>query len=119
MYDELVKSLRYCATHDCCGEGEREAGCTAPYSLRKDCGTCNQVLQAEAADAIEELSKPRWIPVAERLPEKDGDYLCWLLGYMSVLRWDGKNWWYVSIGGAYTRYVTHWQELPEPPKEEA
>lgn len=57
MYEGLVKSLRYCATHDCRGEGEREAGCTAPYSLRKDCDTCNQVLQADAADAIEELSK--------------------------------------------------------------
>lgn len=54
-FDNLVKSLRYCATHDCCGEGEREAGCAAPYSQRKDCDTCNQVLQAKAADAIDEL----------------------------------------------------------------
>ena len=28
-----------------------------------------QALMNEAADAIEELSKPRWIPVTERLPE--------------------------------------------------
>lgn len=83
MYECLVKPLRYCATHDCCGEGEREAGCAAPYSLRKDCNTCNQVLQAQAADAIEELnhkiesleSKFEISPEAEYAIDKHADNL--------------------------------------------
>ena len=45
MYDELIKRLRYKAGWD-------------------ETGVFN-----EAADAIEELSKPKWIPVTERLPE--------------------------------------------------
>ena len=46
MYEELVKRLR---SHN-------------GWALNKTLD--------EAADAIEELSKPRWIPVTERLPDK-------------------------------------------------
>lgn len=51
MYDDLVKRLR---EHN-------------GWAL-------NETLD-EAADAIEELSKPRWIPVSERLPDVPGTYL--------------------------------------------
>lgn len=37
--------------------------------LRRFSGTDNLTEFDEAADAIEDLSKPRWIPVTERLPE--------------------------------------------------
>lgn len=57
MYEKLVKALRYCAFHDCRGEGANEVGCTAAYSSRTDCDTCNQLLQARASDAIEELEE--------------------------------------------------------------
>lgn len=56
MYNDLIKMLRYCAFHDCAGEGEKIVGCTAGMSSRS-CRTCNQVLQAEAADTIEALQK--------------------------------------------------------------
>ena len=79
----------------------------------------------EAADAIEELSKPRWIPVTERLPETPGEYM---VAYHPCY-WDrvhdeikvgldsfrGKTSWAKK---KYQR-VTHWMPLPEPPKEEA
>lgn len=53
-YDELIKHLRYCGTHDCAGEAEELIGCMAMRSDR-DCRNCNSALQLDAADAIEEL----------------------------------------------------------------
>jgi len=65
-----------------------------------------------------------WISVKDRLPEKEGQYLCWF----------GKN--TVCKGAAIATYleewkafgsfeslktypnVTHWMPLPEPPEEE-
>ena len=64
MYDEIVKRLRNCLSdtvEDC-------AGC--PYQGGYKGTYCMNGLITEAADAIEELSKPRWIPVTEALPEK-------------------------------------------------
>lgn len=59
MYDELVKRLhRY------------SENCVA-YKLDADFADAVQ----QAADTIEELSKPRWIAVTERLPEEEGYYL--------------------------------------------
>lgn len=66
-----------------------------------------------AADAIEELSKPRWIPVTERLPEKHERVLVHskrVKMKTDFINNDGK--WYT------TPLVTHWMPLPEPPKEE-
>lgn len=80
----------------------------------------------------------RWIPVTERLPEKDGSYLC--LSQYCGSRWcavrgfakDGrkkdeydfqrrwKNVWfdYDSEHGYFViDSITHWMPLPEPPKE--
>lgn len=69
------------------------------------------------------LEQPRWISVKDRLPEKEGRYLCWF----------GKN--TVAIGAAIATYleewkafgslasletypnVTHWMPLPEPPED--
>ena len=56
-----------------------------------------------------------WISVKDRLPEKDGMYLCLTmfknkLNYQITL-WGGKHWFY-----GYD--VCYWMPLPEPPKEE-
>lgn len=132
MHDELVKKIRHCATDPMhclsCGED-------------KD-GRCFARLMTQAADAIEALSKlalsehnraaklaweRRWIPVAERLPEKNQivvvvqrgktwDYgqfrgLAYLGG--NIHKWDWKN--------NTTKTVDYWMPkksaLPEPPKE--
>ena len=63
----------------------------------------------------------KWIPVTERLPEKDGIYMC----NVKSFSFPGK--FYRTIlpyveggfieGQIYTDAVTHWMPLPEPPKE--
>jgi hypothetical protein len=84
----------------------------------------------KAADAIEELSKPRWIPVTERLPDDRRDV------QITVFWHDAWRTMYGYYDGAYWHlyapmhtevadvYVIGWMEkpapmpLPEPPKEE-
>ena len=67
-------------------------------------------------DAIEKvriMEEPRWIPVTERLPEKDTRVIvCASLpeGVHSDFIYEDGHW-FVSIG------VTHWMPFPEPPKE--
>lgn len=63
----------------------------------------------------------KWIPVTERLPEKEGRYLCVVrIGksgavYVQVMNGDSYGF---SLNHIYTDDVTHWMPLPEPPKGE-
>ena len=141
MRDELVKKIRHCATDPMhclsCGED-------------KD-GRCFKRLMTQAADAIEklsklvdesipksdaeiiieELSKPRWIPVSERLPEEKGFYLVYVkaskFAWGNDIEFPESNWTQITRfydgkfllkSGVENATVTHWQPLPEPPKEE-
>ena len=68
-----------------------------------------------------------WISVKDRLPEKNGSYLCY---YMRSKIRDKENWevkqlywehnvWLLSCYLlTVVNTVTHWTPLPEPPKEE-
>ena len=129
MYEELVKALRNCGdtTIDGC------IGCAyeEPQML------CSQHLMTKAADAIEELqednaelngtvsnligqiaelSKPRWIPVTERLPEKH--QWCLVVGE-NLYDMD-----FINSQGAWHMHdkpflpIDYWMPLPEPPKGE-
>ena len=125
MYEELINDLRYEASFAYLGSDEER--------LAK--------MMREAADAIEELSKPRWIPVTERLPETSGVYLAWMKWDLTdpydnpsayPIEYDAEEdafgWWRPyfdpeTLGLAkkdFIRYegVTHWMPLPKPPKEE-
>jgi len=91
MYDELVKRLR------------------------EPCQYENCVLCQQAADAIEELSKPKWIPVEERLPQET--QRCIVVskcGEMAFAIYKGNGFQYPHYMGK----ATHWMPLPQPPKEE-
>ena len=116
MYDDLVKRLR------------NKAG-----GLDYDGWVDTATILEEAADAIEELSKPRWIPVTERLPESvDDDVLVTDGEGCAVGYWrpDAQAWDSTDFGWLENRSeppcgihtVTHWMPLPplpEPPKVEA
>ena len=71
--------------------------------------------------AIEALSAEAvqgWIPISERLPEKDGWYLVTVQGYetvtdVSLYSADGSAWGDVST----KQKVTAWMPLPKPYRE--
>ena len=116
MYEELVKRLR-------------KTQKLAEYAA-EDVAKMPNMIFGEAADAIEtmremvatahdelanviqsyEESKPRWIPVTERLPE-DGVYV---LAYSA-----DDDYMCVEARHKFAAFqVTHWMPLPAPPKEE-
>ena len=72
---------------------------------------------------MEALERTRWIPVSERLPEKNDQWVLCLCvsGAIEVLKFDYTMWnWDAQYPGRcyMENYVTHWMPLPEPPKEE-
>lgn len=77
-----------------------------------------------AISALREQEERRWIPVAERLPERNGEYICrYGLGGEDSIKFTGvlcyfatdKNphWQHESIG----LICSMWMPLPDPPKE--
>lgn len=115
MYDELAKRLRE----------DAEDGYLIYTRIGDDI--------AKAADAIEELSKPKWISVEERLPEEDTDVLVVrkFLGvkgqvppstYVEIASRIGDDWCAASdeykIARSKHTDPLFWMPLPEPPKEE-
>ena len=101
--------------------GGREEKCdSCPYAEDYPrCVDCLEKLHKQAADAIEELSKPRWIPVTERLPEEYVDVLCYCSrnGQYGCGEWSKEDNGTIYWTGLYGMIPTHWMPLPEPPKE--
>lgn len=99
MYDELVKRLMYCRNN---------AAIITDEELVE--------IADEAADAIEELSKPRWIPVTERLPRMWEEVMLRFPNNQAVGFHDGDSGWAVFSGDNLYTYVTpeevhptHWK----------
>lgn len=141
MCDELIIALRTCVDKDKdCFE--------CPYYERCMNNTSGKLVpMVDAADAIEELSRevdidndamtamyasmPRWIPVTERLPKTRKS----ILGKRSskvivAFRFDdgtqgtdtahtlNGEWVFEDHITVVARTITHWMQLPKPPKEE-
>ena len=68
--------------------------------------------------AIEALEAAGWISVKDRLPEHGQTVLAWeASGFVYVDNYDGEHDIFkIACNNGGT--VTHWQSLPEPPKEE-
>ena len=111
MYDELVKRIWECASGECFN--------CSQYTETTNANVCQKELMKQAADAIEELNKPKWIPVTERLPEAGERVLCYCranIYEVMKMRTDGD--WVYDTNHIYMRsFVTHWMPLPQPPKE--
>ena len=144
---EIVQALRCCAEGECkdCAMHEDKQRCqenlldkaadlierlTAENAdLRKEIEWKDMVIalaqrkQAEAEaerDALRE--KQRWIPVTERLPERDVQVLGWYKDNPfsqyrpEVVAWNGNGWVFV-YAHRYVTNVTHWMPLPKAPDE--
>lgn len=82
-----------------------------PPTIVNDLNAAAALIEQQAAK-IEELEEkiPRWIPVAERLPEVEGKYIvCTAHGSVTTVRFD-------PVLGRFQRIFTHWMPLPEGPE---
>lgn len=73
---------------------------------------------------LDEVTKPQWIPVTERLPCMSDEVLVCTedygktgLGFVTVAVLDWTGWLDAWERKTYLTAVTHWMPLPEPPKE--
>ena len=144
---DIVQALRCCAEGECkdCAMHEDKQRCqenlldkaadlierlTAENAdLRKGIEWKDMVIalaqkeqaKAEAErDALRE--KQRWIPVTERLPERDVQVLGWYKDNPfsqyrpEVVAWNGNGWVFV-YAHRYVTNVTHWMPLPKAPED--
>lgn len=116
---DIVQALR------CCAEGECK-----DCAMHEDTQRCQENLLDKAAEAIERLTdenaalreKQRWIPVTERLPERDVQVLGWYKDNPfsqyrpEVVAWNGNGWVFV-YAHRYVTNVTHWVPLPKAPED--
>lgn len=119
MYEDLVKRLdAYSAEHEYHGGITAEAA-DAIEELSREYESIAASLN-ESVELVRKLQQPRWIPVTERLPE-DGQAI------LAVQSWDGKarivpanydrGLWYDCIFDCPAEHITHWMPVPEPPED--
>ena len=76
-----------------------------------------------AVAALREQEERRWIPVTERLPEKNKEVVGWYKDNpfspfrYGIVSWNGHGWVF-TYAQRYVDAVTYWMPLPEPPKGE-
>lgn len=92
--------------------------------LRQCYGWGDVIITSDDAEAltmaIEALERDRWIPCEEMAPP-DGDLLLTYSVHeeIKVLEHSEKAWWEDEQGYYCTdSHITHYRQLPEPPKEE-
>ncbi len=129
--EEILTALRRCNGRDCTGcPMWRKEGCIralmggAADLVEKLTGRCARY--AEEIAVLQERQK--WVPVTERLPERAGDYLCWVkycnmvtgetekmqrTGYFTPL--GGGAWGGDAVRGARAT-VLAWMPLPNGPE---
>ena len=87
------------------------------------------IIIEQAADVIEELSKPKWIPVTERLPDAGKKVLVFAYGYDTITArmckktesgypvFECKGYDGIYREMARAGRISHWMPLPQPPKD--
>ena len=111
-WQEIVQALRCCAK----GLGHDDGCENCKVGEIQD---RREYIEFAAANVIERLTaenaalreKQRWIPVTERLPQADGNYIvCTAHGSVTKVRFD-------PALGRFQRIFTHWMPLPDAPEE--
>ena len=126
MYDKLLERLRdwprVCIQYDGSVDQLHDEAADAIKQL-SDAGSAYGRGWTLGYDAGREESKPRWIPVTERLP-KEGEFVL-VYGDLYPNKHDGgviavskRMDWNYWQGFGRERDITHWMPLPEPPKED-
>lgn len=129
MYEELIGELHIVASGV---QSKRrrellEKAADAIEALQKDLERSKEYetfWQKEATEALKKFqvavaNKPHWIPVTERLPEEYVGVLCYCsrngqYGYGEWSKEDNGTIYWTGLNGMIP---THWQPLPELPKE--
>ena len=92
------------------------------YSTMMMYEIASEIEDAPAAD-VATVRHGRWIPVAERLPEKNKEVVGWYKDNpfspfrYGIVSWNGHGWVF-TYAQRYVDAVTYWMPLPEPPKED-
>ena len=130
--EEIKKGLEACGSDECHGHHtdcpyEDDLLCTMHI-----CGDARAYIQqlenhiGEITEKVAQLeaAQPKWISVEEQLPEQFVSVLVYMPDEYPIptvhegyLRHDG--YWYATHYLRTPDEVTHWANLPEPPKEEA
>ena len=116
MYEELVKRLR---SHNGWALNKTlDEAADAIEKLQED-----SVPIGDMEMILEEVVKPYWIPVTDRVPD-EGKFVL-VYGDLYPNKHDGGSIavskrmdWNYWQGFRRERKITHWMPLPEPPKEE-
>ena len=129
MYEELIEALRLCVKYRKADDAlvNAEIAANAIEELQKDLGRSKEYeafWEKEANEALKKFqvavaSKPRWIPVTERLPEDRHDVLVYagvLFPYITVGYYDGL-WKFSFNDEEIAGSADYWMPLPPKPKE--
>lgn len=100
--------------------------------LDEVCGVIDACPTAEFAPVqngeLRDAAERDWISVEDRLPEDDGDVLAIASGYPTpnitledvmviAAFYEGEGWYIEEYPNWDDPIITHWMQLPEPPKE--
>ena len=114
MYEELVTRLRKRAKELPEKFSENEENIRLFLAAADAIESTSKAYQMMAEAYEAEVTKPKWIPVTERLPMRGEKAICF-----------GKNGYMIGTYGefgwmfpCYFGNVTHWMPLPKPPEEE-
>lgn len=116
MYEDLIEKLRNNSSGFVSGDTVREAA-DAIEDL-SNAGSIYGKAWTLGYDAGRDENKPRWIPVTEKLPEKEDEaVIVWEKQGFALIDWRHDNKWAILDNNC--GIATYWMPLPEPPKDGA
>ena len=119
MYEELVTRLRKRAKELPEKFSENEENIRLFLAAADAIESTSKAYQMMAEAYEAEVTKPKWIPVTERLPKIGDPVLCYCRANIYEVMSMQANGGWMGDGVMYmSGFVTHWMPLPKPPEEE-